>query len=777
VILARAAAFLGAMLLAAGPEVSRSTGAGRGIVPPTAGARQAQARRPAPVDLWSRPVAGAGEFDPVLELSGRFEVALFLERPADPEDLQSICDGRRQAIDAALSAHREALERQLAAPERARDAADLAWTYHALGQLWAYAGRLDRAAEALERALATARAREKTDPRFAGATAELEALVGVAHLRRGELENCVDDHRAASCIFPVREEGRHRRPSGSEQAMAFFLRYLARRPDDLEIRWLLDVAAMTLGRYPDGVPAAYRLPPDAFRSDEDPGLFEDVSMAAGLHHVGRAGGAIVEDFDGDGRLDLFVSSVDPCAPARLFRNRGGLWFEAVDDEGLAAQLGGINAVQTDYDNDGDADVFIMRGGWEYPMRNSLLRNDHGRFVDVTRAAGLSSERYRTHSAAWADFDNDGWLDVYVAHEEARPALFRNNRDGTFTDVAERAGLTRAAFSKGATWGDYDNDGDPDLYVSNYGGPNFFYVNNGDGTFTERAAALGVDRPLMSFATWFWDYDNDGWLDLFVASFVPSVTEVVRHYLGLPPRADTFRLYRNDGRGGFTDVTKAARLDRVAPVMGANFGDLDNDGFLDLYLGTGAPSYAAIVPNLMFRNRGGRDFADVTTATGTGHLQKGHGIGWGDVDDDGDQDIYANIGGFLPGDVYSRVLFRNPGHGNNWIRIRLEGVRSNRPGLGAKIRLRLPDGTLRHREVTTGGSFGASPFEQHIGLGRADTISELTVHWPASRTTQTFRDVPVNRRIVVREGASGSPAAWSQASPIPRSPRWVGRPSP
>jgi tetratricopeptide (TPR) repeat protein len=704
-------------------------------------------------DTWNRRVAGAGEYDLVLEVSGRGELGLFMERPPDPQNLQSICDARREAVEVALATQQEYLKSLLAPPEAERDLAEIAWTHRALGQLWAYVGRLDRAADEFEAAYGIARAREAADPRFREAAPLLEAMLGVSHLRRGELENCVHDHRAASCIFPIREAGRHRRTSGSERAMEYFLKHLARNPDNLEVRWLLNVAAMTLGRFPDGVPREHRLPPEAFGSDDDLGLFHDVAGQVGLHDVGRAGGAIIEDLDGDGRLDVFISTVDPCAPARLYRNKGGGAFEDwTGESGLSAQLGGINATLTDYNNDGRPDIFIMRGGWEYAMRNSLLRNDGGgRFTDVTREAGLSSALHRTHSAAWADFDDDGWLDVFVAHEETRPALFRNNGDGTFSDVAERAGVARAAFSKGAVWGDFDNDGDMDLYVSNYGERNFFYVNNGNGTFAERAEALGVERPLMSFPAWFWDYDNDGWLDLFVASFVPSVTEVVRHFLRLPPRAETLRLYRNDGRGGFQDVTKTARLDRVAPVMGANFGDLDNDGFLDFYLGTGAPSYAAIVPNMMFRNHAGRWFADVTTATGTGHLQKGHGVAWGDVDDDGDQDVYANIGGFLPGDVYNRALFRNPGNGNNWIRIRLEGVKSNRPGIGAKIRIALPDGSIRYREVTTGGSFGASPFEQHIGLEKASTIAELTIVWPASGARQTFRDVPVNRRILIREG--------------------------
>ena len=176
------------------------------------------------------------------------------------------------------------------------------------------------------------------------------------------------------------------------------------------------------------------------------------------------------------------------------------------------------------------------------MRNSLLRNDgNGTFTDVTRESGLSSGLYRTHSAAWADFDNDGWVDVFVGHEEAPSSLFRNVGNGTFVDVAKAAGVDRTAFTKGAAWGDFDNDRYPDLYVSNYVGENFLYHNERNGTFTERAKALGVEKPVMSFTTWFFDYDNDGWLDLFVTDFVPSVTEVVRDLLKLPRQAETMKL--------------------------------------------------------------------------------------------------------------------------------------------------------------------------------------------------------------------------------------------
>jgi hypothetical protein len=389
------------------------------------------------------------------------------------------------------------------------------------------------------------------------------------------------------------------------------------------------------------------------------------------------------------------------------------------------------------------------------MRNSLLRNNgDGTFTDVTKASGLASGEHRTHSAAWADYDNDGWPDVFVGHEETPSQLFRNRGDGTFEDVTRKAGVGRAAFTKGAAWGDYDNDGYADLYVSNYGEENFLYHNNRDGTFADVGKQLHVEKPSMSFPAWFFDYDNDGWLDLFVASFVPSVAEVARGFLGLPPQAETMKLYRNDQKGGFQDVTNDVGLNRVVPTMGANFGDLDNDGFLDLYLGTGAPSFAALMPNFAFRNQAGKRYADVTAATGTGHLQKGHGVAFGDLDNDGDEDLYANIGGFVPGDFYNKVLFANPSQGNNWISIKLTGAKSNCAAIGVKIKLTLSDAngrkSLRYREVTSGGSFGASSLRQEIGLGRARRIDAMEIWWPASDTRQTFREIKVNQFIEVRE---------------------------
>ena len=162
-------------------------------------------------------------------------------------------------------------------------------------------------------------------------------------------------------------------------------------------------------------------------------------------------------------------------------------------------------------------------------------------------------------------------------------LFLNDGKGHFTDIAQSAGVDRNTFAKGVTAADYDNDGRVDFYVSNYDGPNQLYHNNGDGTFTDRAGAAGVPGAGRGFATWFFDYDNDGWQDLYVTSYFMSLDDTARTYLGLPHNAPTMKLYRNRGNGTFEDVTKAVGLDKVFMPMGANFGDIDNDGFLDLYL--------------------------------------------------------------------------------------------------------------------------------------------------------------------------------------------------
>jgi hypothetical protein len=312
------------------------------------------------------------------------------------------------------------------------------------------------------------------------------------------------------------------------------------------------------------------------------------------------------------------------------------------------------------------------------------------------------------------------------------------------------------FTKGVAAGDYDNDGFPDLYVSNLNGDNFLYHNNHDNTFTEVAAVAGVPGSGRGFATWFFDYDNDGWPDLFVTSYFLSVDETVRTYLGLPHNATTLKLYKNLGNGTFRDVTREVGLEKVFMPMGANFGDIDNDGFLDIFLGTGNPSYVSLKPSVLLRNKDGKFFVDVTTSSGTGDWHKGHGVAFADLDNHGDEDIIFEVGGATPGDSHALRVFENPGHGNDWISLKLIGVKTNRAAIGARIKLTVENegkGTRSiYRTVGSGGSFGASPLQQHVGLGKDARIVDLEIWWPTSNTRQHFHNLEKNQFLEIKEFA-------------------------
>jgi hypothetical protein len=596
---------------------------------------------------------------------------------------------------------------------------------------------------------------------------------GVTALRIGEDDNCVLCRGESSCIFPLSPAAVHTNPEGSRLAIGHFTEYLSQFPDDLGIHWLLNLAHMTLGEHPGRVDPRYLLRFDRFyKSEFDIGRFRDVGHLAGVNRFNQAGGAILEDFDNDGLLDFVITSQDSTMPMAFYRNKGdGSFEDRTAAAGLTGQLGGLYCVQGDYNNDGHMDIFIPRGAWwPHPVRPSLLRNNgDGTFTDVTEQAGLAHPM-NSISATWADYDNDGLLDLFVCSDRGPNRLYRNKGDGTFEEVAGKAGVQGdGTVCKGAAWIDYDNDGYPDLFLTNMNGTAQLFHNNRDGTFTDVTRAMGIDGPRVGFSCWAWDYDNDGYLDIFATSYDRSLEAVVAGLLGRPHQKHTSKLYRNLGGKGFQDVTKEAGLDGVYATMGSNFGDFDNDGYLDIYLGTGDPDLATLVPNRMFKNVAGQRFAEITASSGTGHLQKGHGVACGDWRRTGAIDIFMETGGATNGDKYHNVLFLNPGQGNNWLTVKLVGKKTNRAAVGARLKAVTAGATplTVHRHVSSGSSFGANPLQQTLGLGKADRVAVLEIHWPTSGTTQVFRDVAVNQAVEITEFATEyRKLAWKPV-PAPR----------
>jgi tetratricopeptide (TPR) repeat protein len=691
-------------------------------------------------------------------LSGQVEANAIMQQFPKPEgwnrDLQEVCKLREQSMTQARSDLERALAVELK-PEMDHDTiVDQINGHAALAQLFAYTGEMDGSIEQWKIAYHMA---ESEVPVF---LPNLQESLGTAYLHRAEMNNGVYLNSTNLDIFPpLKKQAAYEKREDSEQAIAYYKKYLQNHPKELEVRWLLNLAYMTLGQYPSGVPAEYRISETAFHSTQNIGRFVDVARALGLNVVRGAGGLIVDDFENNGRLDVVVSSQDSCDPLRYFHNNGnGTFSDWTERAGIGHQLGGLNIVEADYNNDGCMDILVLRGGWEFAQRKSLLRNNcDGTFTDVTDASGLGATVTSTQTAVWADIDNDGYLDLFIGNENSPSQLFHNKGDGTFEEIGHSAGVDRTAFTKGVTAADYDQDGFVDFYVTNNNGVNFLYHNNGNKTFTEVARQAGVQAPAFSFSTWFFDYDNDGWSDLFVAGYMNSIDEALKTYVRQPFNAETVKLYRNKHDGTFEDVTAKVGLAKVFMPMGTNFGDVDDDGYLDIYLGMGSPSYTALLPHTLLRNDYGKSFVDITESSGTGELHKGHGIVFADLGRQGHEDILAEIGGAVPGDKHAMRVFANPGNGNDWLNVRLVGVKSNRAAVGAQLKITVQDGNDSprsiYRVVGQTSSFGGNPMEQHVGLGRDARAITIDVFWPATKTRQHFAGLYKNQFIEIREFAS------------------------
>ncbi|MBT6149013.1 MAG: tetratricopeptide repeat protein [Gemmatimonadetes bacterium] len=592
-------------------------------------------------------------------------------------------------------------------------------------------GRLEEATAILDELLAE-------DP----VDQHLAALLGTARFKLGEYGAAI-----AALKHAIDDIDGQPRPSSTDE--------LLKRESRRRVRqWNLRLAYLAEnGEYPGQLEDRYRLQVEPV-SEPSPVHFTDVGPRLGVAKDDRGRGSAWGDYDGDGRLDLFTTGIH--TSHAMYRNLGEEGFADISSAaGVDDPRGGWGASCADYDGDGDLDLYVTRDAWEGGSPNSLLRNrGDGTFVEAAPEAGVD-DAGDSFTHAWGDIDADGFLDLYVANGVTGTgtpnSLFRNRGDGTFSEVASQAGVAKQGKTLGVAFGDYDNDADLDLYVSDVGGQNTLYRNHGDGTFSDVTKLAGVQDPGSgSYVVFFFDYNNDTHLDLFVSAFSYYESFVESQVTGRGSGPSAPHLYRNNGDGTFTDVAAGTPLSRAVGSMGAGFGDVDYDGYIDVYLNNGGPNFLRLEPNILYRNVAGERFVDITESAGVGNLGKGHGVSLADYDGDGDLDIYAGLGGHYDGDTWPNALYRNDGHANHWLAVDLRGAQPNTGAIGARLLVRSGD-HVQAAEISSGNGFGSTnslPVE--FGLGPRTLVDELHIRWPSGRR-EVHTGVAADQTLRLEEG--------------------------
>jgi len=445
-------------------------------------------------------------------------------------------------------------------------------------------------------------------------------------------------------------------------------------------------------------------------------------------------GAYWIDYNNDGYLDLFTANIVNQNNALFLNNRNSTFTKIttgaiVNDGGFS--YGGCFG---DFNNDGYTDLYVINGGGSTSQGKFLyMNNGNATFNKITTGAVVTDV-----SGAWGsstvDYDNDGNLDIFVSNFNQNNALYKGNGDCTFTKITTGNIVTDGGGSLGCVWCDYDNDGDKDLFVANTnfssGQVNFLYNNNGNGTFTKVTTGnIVTDAANSTGASW-GDYDNDGDFDLFVTNYSGA-----NNYL-----------YNNNGNGTFTKITSGAIVNDGGNSVGSAWGDYDNDGDLDLFVSNDINEN-----EFLYSNNNDGTFTKITAGDIVNSGGRSNGSVWGDYDNDGDIDLYVTNGDQPT--AQNNFLFRNDGNANNWINILFKGTVSNKSAIGTRVTLRAVingNAVRQTREIFGQTGYNAqNSLNEEFGVGNAAMIDSIIVKWP-NGNTETFTNIAPNRFITITE---------------------------
>ena len=562
-------------------------------------------------------------------------------------------------------------------------------------------------------------------------------------------------------IFPIGQKQVQDKAEFTEAALAFYKMLIKAFPENKDYIWKLNFANMLLGSYPENIEHKYQILLNPLTKFPSPTKFNNLSDELNISHNNIGGGCALIDIDNDQDLDIYTSSHHLPDQLLIYKYDDYKYSTVQNSLGLKDMPGGSRVRVIDVNNDGYKDLFISRGasqGNPGEILNSLLIGSKEGFKDVAFETGIK-DKSPTENTSWSDFDHDGDLDFYSNNGPSAvsyPGILYKNIGGiSFNTVStdEFKGETGVS----STFSDINGDGWQDLILlTSEGKPQVFLNNEGSLKRSNEHGLKGFKNgsSILSF-----DFENDGDFDILITGKGEARNSATDDFVrSFDKNRDRFtNLFLNDGNGKFTNLETMGGLEGVNYINAAALIDIDNDGYLDVYCSTGGVLNDDMIPNRLFLNEKGRGFKEVSAQSGTSCLQKTFSIAVGDMDKDGDSDLYVGGGGFYNGDKGNDFYFNNSYMGeNHWVEIQLKGVRNNIDGIGSTIKIvgeDLKGNTVNvFREVHIGDGPFSTDVQTPIGIGEIEVIKELIVTWPLGQV-QRFNNLEINHRYLIEEGKS------------------------